>query len=105
MAIFKKSTRKSLPHETSGIEKFFRGLLISVIALVILGGFWFLSQLGPKDIDFRDFNYNIEVLDSIKAIQQESIDLEEQFEEGGRAWRCNLATEGFKCMLQGFNCC
>ena len=81
MAIFKKSTRKLLPHETSGIEKFFRGLLISVIALVILGGFWFLSQLGPKDIDFRDFNYNIEVLDSIKAIQQESIDLEEQFEE------------------------
>ena len=81
MAIFKKSTRKSLPHETSGTKEFLRGLLISVIALTVLGGFWFLSQLGPKDVDFRDFNYNMEVLDSIKAIQQESIELEEQFEE------------------------
>ncbi|MEE2988427.1 MAG: SUMF1/EgtB/PvdO family nonheme iron enzyme [Verrucomicrobiota bacterium] len=81
MAIFKKSTRKRLPHETSGAKNFFRGLLISVIALSVLGGFWFLSQLGPKDVDFRDFNYNMEVLDSIKAIQQESIELEEQFEE------------------------
>ena len=73
--------RKRLPHETSGTKKFFRGLLISVIALTVLGGFWFLSQLGPKDVDYRDFNYNMEVLDSIKAIQQESIELEEQFEE------------------------
>ena len=81
MAIFKKSTRKLLPHETSGTKKFFIGLLISLIALAVLGGFWFLSQLGPKDVDFRDFNYNIEVLDSIKAIEQESIELEEQFEE------------------------
>ena len=81
MAIFKKSTRKRLPHETSGTKKFFRGLLISAIALSVLGGFWFLGQLGPKDVDFRDFNYNMEVLDSVKAIQQESIELEEQFEE------------------------
>ena len=81
MAIFKKSTRKRLPHETSGTKKFFRGLLISSTALSVLGGFWFLGQLGPKDVDFRDFSYNIEVLDSIKAIQQESIELEEQFEE------------------------
>ena len=81
MAIFKKSIRKRLPHETSGTIKFFRGLLISVIALTVLGGFWVLSQLGPKDVDFRDFNYNMEVVDSIKAIQQESIELEEQFEE------------------------
>ena len=81
MAIFKKSIRKRLPHETSGTIKFFRGLLISVIALTVLGGFWVLSQLGPKDVDYRDFNYNMEVVDSIKAIQQESIELEEQFEE------------------------
>ena len=81
MAIFKKSTRKLLPHETSGTKKFFIGLLIFVTALAVLGGFWFLSLLGPKDVDFRDFNYNTDVLDSIKAIQQESIELEEQFEE------------------------
>ena len=81
MAIFKKSTRKPLPHETSGTKKFFRGLLIYVIAVAVLGGFLFLSLLVPKDVDFRDLNYSMELLDSIKAIQQESIELEEQFEE------------------------
>ena len=81
MAIFKKSTRNPLPHETSGTKKFLRGLLISVIALTVLGGFWFLSQLGPKDVDYSNFSYDMEVLDSIKAIQQKSFELEEQFEE------------------------
>ena len=81
MAIFKKYTRKLLTIETSGAKKFLRGLFIFVIALTVLVGFWFLSQLGPKDVDYRDFSYEMEVLDSIKAIQQESIELEEQFEE------------------------
>ena len=40
-----------------------------------------MSQLGPKDVDFRNFDYNVELSDSIKAIQQESIELEAQFEE------------------------
>jgi hypothetical protein len=81
MAIFKKSSRPLLPHETSGIKKFFTGLLIAAIALAVLGGFWFLSQLGPKDVDFRGSDFKLEVSDSIKAIQQESIELEAQFEE------------------------
>jgi hypothetical protein len=81
MAIFKKSSRPLLPHETSGIKKFFIGLLIAVIALAVLGGFWFLSQLGPKEVDFRTFDFKLEVPDSIKAIQQESNELEAQFEE------------------------
>ena len=81
MAIFKKYSRPLLPHETSGIKKFFTGLLIAAIALAVLGGFWFLSQLGPKDVDFRGSDFKLEVSDSIKAIQQESIELEAQFEE------------------------
>ena len=81
MAIFKKSSRKLLPHETSGAKKFFKGLLVALIAVVVLGGFWFLSQLGPKDVDFRNFDFTVELSDSIKAIQQESIELEAQFEE------------------------
>ena len=81
MAIFKKSSRKLLPHETSGVKKFFKRLLVVVAALVVLGGFWFLSQFGPKDVDFRNFDYTVELSDSIKAIQEESIELEAQFEE------------------------
>jgi len=81
MAFFKKSSHRHLPHETSGVKKFFFGLLIVVLALAILSGFWFLSQLGPRNVDFRDFDYNLEVSESVKAIQQESIELEAQFEE------------------------
>ena len=81
MAIFKKSSRKLLFHEKSGVKKFFKGLLLLVIALCVLGGFWVLSQLGPKDVDFRNLDFNVEPSDSIKAIQQESIELEAQFEE------------------------
>jgi len=81
MAIFKKSSHRHLSHETSGVKKFFIGLLIVLLALAILGGFWFLSQLGPKDVDFRDFQYRVEVPDSIKALQHESIELQAQFEE------------------------
>ena len=81
MAIFKKPSRKLLLRETSGVKKFFKGLLAVVTALVVLGGFWFLSHLGPKDVDFRNFDFSVELSDTIKAIQQESIDLEAQFEE------------------------
>jgi hypothetical protein len=81
MANFKKSSHRHLPHETSGVKKFFFGLLIVVLALAILGGFWFLSQLGPKDVDFRDFDYSVEVPDSVKALQAESLALEAQFED------------------------
>lgn len=81
MAIFKKPSRKLLLHETSGVKKFFKGLLVVVTTLVVLGGFWFLSKLGPKDVDFRDSDFTVELSDTIKAIQQESIELEAQFEE------------------------
>jgi hypothetical protein len=81
MAIFKKSSRKLLPHETSGAGKLFRRLLVALITVVVLGGFWLLSQLGPKDVDFRNFDFTVKLSDSIKTIQQESIELEAQFEE------------------------
>jgi hypothetical protein len=81
MAIFKKSHRKHMPHETSGVKKFFIGLFIVLLAVSILGGFWFLSQLGPKDVDFRNLDYSTEVPAEVKALQQESIELEARFEE------------------------
>jgi hypothetical protein len=67
MAIFKKSSRKLLPHETSGAEKLFKRLLVALITVVVLGGFWLLSQLGPKDVDFRNFDFTVELSDSIKS--------------------------------------
>lgn len=81
MAIFKKSSRKRLSHEISGLKKYLLALLIVGLAAGVLVGFWFLSQLGPRDVDFRDFKTNTVVPESVKALQQESVELETQFEE------------------------
>ncbi|MDQ8207178.1 SUMF1/EgtB/PvdO family nonheme iron enzyme [Coraliomargarita sp. SDUM461003] len=81
MAKFKKSSKRHLPHQSNGIKKFVFGLLIVVLALAVLGGFWFLSQLGPKDVDYRNFDYSLEVPESVKALQAESLALESQFED------------------------
>lgn len=81
MAFFKKSSYQHRSYETSGFKKFFIGLSIVLLALAILGGFWFLSLLGPKDVDFRDIKTNVEIPEAVKALQQESIELEAQFEE------------------------
>ena len=81
MAIFKKSSRKRLSHEISGLKKYLLALLIVGLAAGVLVGFWFLSQLGPRNVDFRDFKTNTVVPESVKALQQESVKLEAQFEE------------------------
>jgi hypothetical protein len=81
MAIFKKSPRKRRSYEKSGIKKILIAVSITMLALAILAGFWFLSKLGPKDVDFRDFESNTVIPDSVKALQAESLELEAQFEE------------------------
>ncbi|MFT5837340.1 MAG: hypothetical protein ACI9ZV_000845, partial [Candidatus Azotimanducaceae bacterium] len=81
MAIFKKSSRKHASYESSGVKKFFIGLLIVLLAAAILGGFWFLSQLGPRDVDYREIDYNSDIPESVKALQQRSVELEAQFEK------------------------
>jgi hypothetical protein len=81
MAIFKKSSRRHLSHETSGLKKFFLGILIVCVAALILGGFWSLSQLGPRDVDFREVKLTMEIPAEVKRLQEQSIDYEAQFEE------------------------
>ena len=81
MAIFKKSFRKRYPHESRGLKKFFIGLLAVCLAIAVLGGFWFLSQLGPKEVDYRQLDIDTEIPEAVQAIQRESIELEAEFEE------------------------
>ena len=56
---------------------------VSMISLGVatLWGFWFLSQLGPKDVDMSEIRSPTEVPEAVKAIQQESIDLELRYDE------------------------
>ncbi|NBB78022.1 MAG: SUMF1/EgtB/PvdO family nonheme iron enzyme [Verrucomicrobia bacterium] len=81
MAIFKKSFRKRYPHESSGLKKFFIGLLVFCLAMAVLGGFWLLSQLGPKEVDFRELSVDREIPEAVQALQRESVELEAEFEE------------------------
>ena len=81
MANLKKFSQQRHPHESSGLKKVFIGLLIAGLSIAVLAGFWFLSQLGPKNVDARSLNLDIEIPAAVKAIQRESIELEAQFEE------------------------
>ncbi|HKK17645.1 MAG TPA: SUMF1/EgtB/PvdO family nonheme iron enzyme, partial [Opitutales bacterium] len=81
MAIFKKKHRPRLPHETSPLKKFLLGFLIVALAALILGGFWFLSKMGPRDVDYREMAVTEEVSEDLLALEEESIELEARFEE------------------------
>lgn len=81
MAIFKKSFRKQHSDESSGLKKFFIAMLVLILSVTLLAGFWFLGQLGPTDVDYRQLDVNTEIPEATKAIQQESIELEARFEE------------------------
>ena len=47
----------------------------------IFGGFWFLSQLGPKDVDFSEIKPRAEVSEAAKIFLQESAELEARYDE------------------------
>ncbi|MFO8027954.1 MAG: SUMF1/EgtB/PvdO family nonheme iron enzyme [Opitutales bacterium] len=81
MAKFKKKHRPRLPHESSPLKKFL--VVCSILALValVLGGFWFLSQMGPRDVDYSGAEPAREVSEELLALQEESLELEAQFEE------------------------
>ncbi len=81
MAIFKKSPHRRLSHEKSAFKRFVLVVLMLLGAVGILAGFWFLSQLGPKQADYRAVKQDVVVPDEVKALKKQSIELEAQFEE------------------------
>ena len=78
--MFKKSTERRLSHETSALKRFFQIVLIAVLAVGVLAGFWLLTKLGPQDVDYRKMNQRVEVSEELLALKAESIKLEAQFE-------------------------
>jgi len=81
MAIFKKSPRPRMPHETSWLRRLVITFSVLLGAAAILAGFWFLSQLGPKSVDYISISEQAVIPDEVKALQQESVQLEAQLEE------------------------
>jgi formylglycine-generating enzyme required for sulfatase activity len=81
MVNLKKSSTYRRSHETSGLKRFLIVLLIFMGCAGVLGLFWFLSQLGPKAVDYGALNVNVEVSSEAKALREHSIEFEAQFEE------------------------
>ncbi|MFU8848859.1 MAG: SUMF1/EgtB/PvdO family nonheme iron enzyme [Opitutales bacterium] len=81
MAIFKKQHRSRLPHESSPLKKFFLACGLIALAALVLGGFWFLSQMGPRDVDYTEVALVGVVPDELLELKEQSVALEEQFDE------------------------
>lgn len=77
----KKSRRHRLPHQSSPLKRIMLVLGIITLCLVVLAGFWGLSRLGPRAVDHSELQYSVGISEELKALQEESIDLETQFEE------------------------
>lgn len=81
MAIFKKSLLKPLSILARVLKKYLFSLLMISLGAFIFGGFWFLSQLGPKDVDFSEIKPRAEVSEAAKVFLQESTELEARYDE------------------------
>jgi hypothetical protein len=79
MAKFKKKHR--LPHESHPLKKYLVWFVVFILAALILGGAWFLSTMGPKDVDYRDVEDTVDVSEETLAFKKESLELEAKFEE------------------------
>ncbi len=83
MARSKKKPRKRLSHEPSRLKRVVVVFCILLLCVSILVGFWWLAQLGPKNVDYSALlNSEAEVVaDEVTALQEESLKLEADFEE------------------------
>ena len=73
------SRRNSHRHRKAGAVK---AILIIFLCLLVIAGFWFLSQLGPRDVDYATLQSDRkELTPEVLALQEESIRLEAEFEE------------------------
>lgn len=81
MAKFNKKHRSRLSHESSPLRKFLFVALVFLVAILVLGGFWFLSKMGPRNVDYRDVVIESEVTEELLALREQSIELEAEFEE------------------------
>lgn len=79
MGIFKKSSHS---HDSSVLRRILYAVLILVICGLVLGGFWFLSMLGPKEVDYYDVQLEEQnISEEIKELESRSRELEVRFEE------------------------
>ena len=81
MVNLKKSLSSRRSYETSGLKRFMIVLLIVMVCTSVLGLFWFLSQFGPKEVDYSALTADVEISAEAIALREQSLDVESQFEE------------------------
>ena len=81
MLRLKKSLRSRRSYETSGLKRFMVVLLIVMVCTGVLGLFWFLSQFGPKEVDYSAPTADVEISVEAIALREQSFEVETQFEE------------------------
>ena len=81
MLRLKKSLRSRRSYETSGLKRFMVVLLIVMACTGVLGLFWFLSQFGPKEVDYSAPTADVEISVEAIALREQSFEVEAQFEE------------------------
>ena len=81
MLRLKKSLRSRRSYETSGLKRFMVVLLIVMVCTGVLGLFWFLSQFGPKEVDYSAPTADVEISVEAIALREQSFEVEAQFEE------------------------
>ncbi|MGB0743813.1 MAG: SUMF1/EgtB/PvdO family nonheme iron enzyme [Opitutales bacterium] len=76
-----KSRPRRRSHERGPLQKPILLVVILILALSVLGGFWFLSKLGPRDVDYLEVDILDGITDEMLALRNESVELEAKFEE------------------------
>lgn len=77
----KLRTRRRHSHEPHPLRGLFIACWVILGSALVLGAFWFLSKMGPRDVDYRELQVSTEISPEVRALQAESIALEAQFEE------------------------
>ncbi|MEC7274256.1 MAG: hypothetical protein VXU48_03315, partial [Verrucomicrobiota bacterium] len=72
MAIFKNQIATPSSRMRRMLKQSLFPFSMIFLGVAILWGFWFISQLGPKDVDMSKIRSPFEVPEAVKAIQQES---------------------------------
>lgn len=81
MAKSNKSSERRLSHEPTAAKRVMQVLLVLFIAVAVLVGCWFLTKLGPQNVDYREIRASLEISEEVLALKTKSIELEAQFEE------------------------
>ena len=81
MPLFKKKSLSRRPHERKLLRQCLFAISVLLLACLVLGGFWLLSNLGPREVDFDNLVIDVEVSDELLVFKEESLALEAEFDE------------------------